>query len=187
MYLNQVAQAPLIVNFEQWRIQVPKFKTKDWIDWANEIDTGRSDNATKDLTPEQRFRLLSAYNILPTDVGELRNWVDTPKGTIRVVRVCLQRATIIGKYADKTKPESYEPLPVPEAITSDTIKGILNTVQFPDLVLLAKDLSDTLDKSKPTSTQVQENTPPKNEVDQGDEEEEEESFLIESSKDELIV
>lgn len=183
MYISQVSQVPVIVNFGGRRIQIPKFKTKDWIDWANELDTARADNATKNLNPEQRFRLLTAYNILPTDVGELRNWVDTPKGTIRVVKTCLQRATVIGRYLANGDQESYEPFPAPEPITADVVSAILNTGQFSDLIILAKDLSDIVDKSKPTSAQVQENIPPEEDTS----EKETESFLTESSKDELIA
>jgi hypothetical protein len=152
MFLKQMAMLPVTFDFNGKRYEVPKFTTEDWVRWADELDNVRLDKATKDLSPEQKFRMLIFYNVMPVNVDELKNWVDTPRGSIRVMKICLQRATQIGEFHGEEYKVNDPPLP----ITKEVILELLTKTTQDDRILFARELADIRDTSKPTIQQEQE-------------------------------
>src|SRR5690349_18704473 len=96
MRLDEIAQAPVSITIEEsgksTPLNIPKFDLQDFIDWGAEVDSHRETSATRDLDPVDKFKLLSIYPMIPTDMNELESRIRTPAGIKRVLEVCLKKA-----------------------------------------------------------------------------------------------
>lgn len=101
MRIDQTAQAPVGIQIETKQLDgtfksevllIPKFDFDDFVAWAAVIDAEREHKATESLEPVDKFKLLTLYPMMPIDVGDLNNWIETPKGISYIIEVCLIKA-----------------------------------------------------------------------------------------------
>lgn len=94
MRLRQAAQAPVALQIGETHYLLPKFTFDDWVKWATELDSARTAMALEGADAEKRVQLLTFYNILPTDLSEMRRRLYTPEGINRVCGTCMKRGGV---------------------------------------------------------------------------------------------
>lgn len=139
MQFDQASGAPIVIEFGGNRISIPKFSLDDFVAWSAEMDAAREKKATDGMTREERFRVLSFYNVMPADAEELKALARVPFGMKRINSTCIPRAKIIAK---DDKP--IEPQP----ITAELQAAILSA-PLDDQKRLAVLLADAYDRMKP--------------------------------------
>lgn len=154
MFIQQVSQVPITIFFGNLRIAIPKLMIDDWVKWGSELDAKRKQESTITLTPQERFRLMNYYTWMPTTLEDMKTMVETPIGFTRVLRTCLQRARVTGIRKDATKNDWEDETPN-RKVTAEEVKQVMTMSVTSDLVLLAQELSDIHDTSKPSNQQQQ--------------------------------
>jgi hypothetical protein len=102
---NLANNGPVAVKIDGTEYLLPRFKRRDWIAWAASVDAERTAQATADMKPDERFRYLSIYSVLPVTTDELSRRVFTPAGTERILRTCMTSGKVPAELIEKVLDE----------------------------------------------------------------------------------
>lgn len=100
MFLLQAAQAPVIAQFGDRILTIPKFTMNDVIAWGAAQSEKDTDRATKDMDEMKKREYLAYYPPIPPDLQDLKKRIRTPEGAMEVMKICLAKAKVtIGNSA----------------------------------------------------------------------------------------
>lgn len=93
MNFTFTTQAPIVIFLHDGkdRVEIPRFKRKDWKLWAAIEDAKRSEEATKHLDAQKKAEFIAFYTIPSSSPREMRRLLMTYDGQEYVVKVCLKQ------------------------------------------------------------------------------------------------
>lgn len=94
-------KSPIGVTIEGKNYSLKRFTRADWVKWAAEIDGARAAQATVDLDPIQRSRMLLIYTVEPVSHADLGRRVQTPEGTGRIIKTCAEKSGVPQDVVDR--------------------------------------------------------------------------------------
>lgn len=147
MKLTKIARVPfpLEVGDELWA--VPKMTLGDFVTFAAQLDAQFVEQATRGMTPEQRFQHLVFIGVAPLNLGAIRRMSMSPGGIRHVLTTCLSKAMVT---ATRKGPEApWETLPERKEVNKDSIPELIEYGEPQEQEALVRILADN---PEPTST-----------------------------------
>lgn len=120
MFLIQIGQRPVIVQYGDEKLQLQKFTLNDIISWGTSILESRIERDTATMDPVQKREFLHFYPPIPPTMQEMKQLVRTPMGISHVVATCLGHA----------------------GLTPDQIRGFIKDAGTGRCAMIAWELSD---------------------------------------------
>jgi hypothetical protein len=101
--------APITVTVYGTSYNVPRFLNRQLKVWAAQLRKEQEDNATRDMSKEDKARILSYFRARPFDTAELLQMASSPEGAEYVVGASLKLAGVPGDVVEKVL-DSADPL-----------------------------------------------------------------------------
>src|SRR5688500_16188182 len=118
-FFLEAAQAPIVVEWDNKLLFIPKFTIDDIAAWGAQIMSQRIDFVTKDLDEHKRREYLRFYAPTPPSIGDLTFIVRSAVGARAILRAWPAGAKVFVPTPDGGK---GGPLP---SLTSDEIEQII--------------------------------------------------------------
>lgn len=93
MNFTFTTQAPIVIFIgkEKEKVEIPRFRRKDWKSWVAMEDAKRQEEATKELDPEAKAKFIAFYTIPSTSPREISKKLMTFDGQEHVIKTCFKK------------------------------------------------------------------------------------------------
>lgn len=162
MHFLQAFMAPVEIKMLDRVVLVPKMTMSETITWSQEIMEARLDQVTSDMDANRRNEYLTFYPPVAPNFNELAREIRTAQGARDVVDRCRKRG--VKAYKVNPNTDKREDAPAP---TEEEWSQILDHGSPHAIVLLAIDLADLEDRSKPPPQKDDDEDPTKRRKPQG--------------------